>query len=49
MQNVDLKYMLEQSTRRQDLADRIVGWVAFFGIVLLLATDLIDQVTVFVG
>lgn len=49
MLNNDLKYMLERSARRQDLADRIVGWVAFFGIVLLLATDLIDQITVFVG
>lgn len=43
----DFKHVTPEYMAANKMADRIIGWVAFVGIVVLIGTDLVDRI--FVG
>ena len=47
LKGYDFKNMVSAEARRGEIVDRIIGWMCFIGIVVLIGTDIVDRV--FVG
>ena len=40
----DFKNMVSAEARRSEIVDRIIGWVAFIMIVVLVGTDIVERI-----
>lgn len=40
----DYKNLVSHEAHRGEIVDRIIGWGCFFGLVILLATDIVERI-----
>ena len=44
LKGYDFKNLVTHEARRVEIVDRIVGWACFFGLVIVLATDIVERI-----
>lgn len=44
LKGYDFKNMASAEARRAETIDRIIGWMCFIGIVVVLATDIVERI-----
>lgn len=44
LKGYDFKNLVTHEARRGEIVDRIIGWGCFFGLVIVLATDIVERI-----
>lgn len=44
LKGYDFKNMVSAEARRGEIVDRIIGWACFLGLVIVLATDIVERI-----